>query len=201
MCQKPKKTKLCESQLTPINKSPGWLQSPAAQWKTVNKLITYKNLRSFVLALQHLTKIVLNTKLSWGFADAKMQLKSVVQPTRKKIAGSLHQPVHTDLTNLQCQRKSTVLVKCCSRYSSRHKPVVSDDDEVFRTSCYDLLLSEAAADRQREKDVRQMLEETQLSLCLSALNRTHPPPLINVRSVSTSSAPSIATSSCVDVKM
>lgn len=34
----------------------------------------------------------------------------------------------------------------------------------------------------------------------SASNTTHPPPFISVRSASTSSAPSIATSSCVGAK-
>lgn len=48
----------------------------------------------------------------------------------------------------------------------------------------------------REKCVRHARQHAAEAL-LSVLNCTHPPPLINVRSASTSSAPSIATSSWV----
>lgn len=65
---------------------------------------------------------------------------------------------------------------------------------MFSTAGYNLLLSQAATGKEEEKDEWQKSGKTLLAI--RHLYCTHPPPFISVRSLSTSSAPSIATSSC-----
>lgn len=103
--------------------------------------------------------------------------------------------------------------------AEQREPVVGDDDEVFGTAGDDLLLRQAAAAGQRQGAEpmtrtagaeergrgggRKLLHTIQTSrpakvdTSMSNVNSlAHPPPLISVRSASTSSAPSMATSSC-----
>lgn len=65
---------------------------------------------------------------------------------------------------------------------------------MFSTAGYNLLLSQAATGEEEEED--EWEKTRQMLLAIRHLYCTHPPPFISVRSLSTSSAPSIATSSC-----
>lgn len=65
---------------------------------------------------------------------------------------------------------------------------------MFSTAGYNLLLSQAATGEEEEED--EWEKTGQMLLSIRHLYCTHPPPFISVRSLSTSSAPSIATSSC-----
>lgn len=107
----------------------------------------------------------------------------------------------TNLTNLQWNHRTFFSFegwqKCWHVGTSKYEPVVGNDDEMFGTAGYDLLLSQAAAVRQREDERETDVRGDAVLVLLSALNCTHPPPFISARSASTSSAPSIATSSCV----
>ena len=58
-------------------------------------------------------------------------------------------------------------VNCPSRPSSggKYKPVVGDDDEMFSTAGYDLLLSQAAAARQREDECWDRRQRRRCGFC------------------------------------
>lgn len=138
-------------------------------------------------------------KLKHTKRNNKIQEKDVIKVSLQQ---PLNQLMLTNLTKLQWNYKTFFSPfdgwqKCWHVRTSKYEPVVGNDDEMFSTAGYDLLLSQAAAVRQREDERETDVRGDGVLVLLSVLNCTHPPPFISARSASTSSAPSIATSSCV----